>query len=67
MNQLTKYHLELNLARLNSLLNTIDPDKYPAIFMHTKSLRDKAKEDLNSKSYPPILSRFKKEEEYAIY
>ena len=67
MNQLTKYHLELNLARLNSLLNTIDPDKYPAIFMHTKSLRDKAKEDLNSKSYPPILSKFKKEDEYVIY
>ncbi len=67
MNQLTKYHLELNLIRLNSLLNTIDANKYPAIFMHTKSLRDRAKGDLNSKSYPPIFSKFKKEEEYAIY
>lgn len=67
MNQLTKYHLELNLTRLNSLLNTIDANKYPAIFLQIKNLKERAEEDLNSKSYPPILSKFKKEDEYVIY
>ncbi len=67
MNQLTKDHLKLNLIRLNTLLSSIDANKYPALFNHTKSLRDRAKEDLNSKSYPPILSKFKKEDEYVIY